>query len=69
MRIRRPLAALLTALALFGGGATLTACNAAGQNQHDGTTDDDSTDHSGNTPIYEDGQGGQGRGAPDNPVD
>ena len=40
MEIRRPLAALFTALALFGGGATLTACDAAGQNQNDGTTDD-----------------------------
>ena len=40
MRIRRPLAALFTALALFGGGATLTACEAAGQDQNDGTTDD-----------------------------
>jgi hypothetical protein len=27
MQIRRPVAALLTALALFGGGATLTACS------------------------------------------
>ncbi|SNR51310.1 hypothetical protein [Blastococcus mobilis] len=44
MQIRRPLAALLTALALFGGGVTMTACGAAGQNQNDGTTDD-----SGNT--------------------
>ena len=26
MRIRRPVAVLLTSLALFGGGATLTAC-------------------------------------------
>ena len=40
MRIRRPLAALFTALTLFGGGATLTACEAAGQDQNDGTTDD-----------------------------
>ena len=40
MRIRRVLAALLTALTLFGGGATLTACQAAGQNQDDGTNDD-----------------------------
>ena len=46
MRIRRPLAALFTALALFGGGATLTACEAAGQDQNDGTTDD-SGDQSG----------------------
>lgn len=41
MRIRRPLAALLTALALFGGGATLTACgDPAGVDRSDGTTDD-----------------------------
>lgn len=40
MQIRRPIAALMTALALFGGGATLTACEAAGQGQNDGTTDD-----------------------------
>ena len=44
MQIRRPLAALFTALTLFGGGATLTACEAAGEDQNDGTTDD-----SGNT--------------------
>ena len=40
MQIRRPIAALMTALALFGGGVTLTACEAAGQGQTDGTTDD-----------------------------
>jgi hypothetical protein len=44
MQLRRPIAALFTALALFGGGATMTACEAAGQDQNDGTTDD-----SGNT--------------------
>ncbi len=66
MRLRRPLAALLTALALFGGGASLTACNAAGLDQHDGTTDGHSTDRSGNTPIY---HGGQNGGAPDQPED
>ncbi|MGY1638385.1 hypothetical protein ACI78V_17195 [Geodermatophilus sp. SYSU D00742] len=42
MQLRRPIAALLTALALFGGGATMTACQAAGQDQRDGTTDDES---------------------------
>jgi hypothetical protein len=47
MNIRRPLAALFTALTLFGGSATLTACGeAAGQDQNDGTTDD-SGDQSG----------------------
>jgi len=44
MNIRRPIAALFAALALFGGGVTMTACEAAGQDQNDGTTDD-----SGNT--------------------
>ena len=39
MQIRRPIAALFTALALFGGGATVTGCQAAGQDQNDGTTD------------------------------
>jgi hypothetical protein len=47
MQLRRPIAALMTALALFGGGATLTACEAAGQDQNDGTTD------SGDTPNTE----------------
>lgn len=41
MQIRRPLTALLTALALFGGGAALTACgDPAGLDRNDGTTDD-----------------------------
>ncbi len=40
MQLRRPLAALLTALALFGGGATMSACQAAGQDQNDGSTDE-----------------------------
>jgi hypothetical protein len=44
MQLRRPIAALFTALALLGGGATMTGCEAAGQDQNDGTTDD-----SGNT--------------------
>jgi hypothetical protein len=44
MQIRRPIAALFAALTLFGGGVTMTACEAAGQDQNDGTTDD-----SGNT--------------------
>jgi hypothetical protein len=52
MELRRPIAALMTALALFGGGATLTACNAAGQDQNDGTTDD-SENTSGNDPSDE----------------
>ncbi|UOY02540.1 hypothetical protein [Blastococcus sp. PRF04-17] len=44
MQIRRPIAALVTALALFGGGASMTACSAAGQDQNDGTTDDSEND-------------------------
>jgi hypothetical protein len=44
MHLRRPIAALFTALALFGGGATLTACEAAGQDQNDGTTDSEDGD-------------------------
>ena len=41
MQIRRPLAAVLTALALFGGGASLTACgDPAGLDRNDGTSDD-----------------------------
>jgi hypothetical protein len=50
MRIRRPLAALFTALTLLGGGVTLTACEAAGQDQNDGTTDDSGNEDSGNSP-------------------
>ena len=42
MQLRRPIAALMTALALFGGGATMTACQAAGQDQNDGSTDENS---------------------------
>ena len=49
MRIRRPIAALFTALALFGGGATMTACQAAGDGQRDGTTDSGNPD-SGDDP-------------------
>ncbi|MGY1717746.1 MULTISPECIES: hypothetical protein [unclassified Blastococcus] len=41
MRIRRPFAALLTSLALFGGAATLTACgDPAGLDRNDGSTDE-----------------------------
>jgi hypothetical protein len=52
MHIRRPIAALFTALALFGGGATLTGCEAAGQDQNDGTTDSGNPD-SGSDPGSE----------------
>ena len=40
MEIRRPVAALFTALTLFGGGATMTGCAGTGQDQNDGTTDE-----------------------------
>jgi hypothetical protein len=42
MQLRRPIAALFTALALFGGTATLTACGGdpAGLDRNDGTSDD-----------------------------
>ncbi len=53
MELRRPIAALLTALALVGGGATLTACgDPAGLDRNDGTTDD-SENTSGNDPSDE----------------
>ncbi len=41
MEIRRPIAALFATLAIFGGGVTMTGCEAAGQDQNDGTTDED----------------------------
>ena len=53
MQLRRPLAALFTALALFGGGAaTLSACgDPAGIDRNDGTSDDTKTDNpSGSEP-------------------
>ena len=53
MHIRRPIAALFTALALFGGGVTTTACQAAGDGQSDGTTDSGNPD-SGDDPGSED---------------
>ena len=56
MRIRRPLAALFTALTLFGGGATLTGCQAAGQDQDDGTTDDGGEQDSGDEGDNDDGE-------------
>jgi hypothetical protein len=40
MQIRRPVTAFFVALSLFGGGVSVTACQAAGQDQNDGTTDD-----------------------------
>ncbi|CCG03516.1 hypothetical protein [Blastococcus saxobsidens] len=41
MRTRRPFAALMTSLALFGGAASLTACgDPAGLDRNDGSTDD-----------------------------
>jgi hypothetical protein len=49
MELRRPIAALLTALALVGGGTTVTACASSGQDANDGTTDD-SENTSGDDP-------------------
>ncbi|MFD2093737.1 hypothetical protein [Blastococcus deserti] len=51
MQIRRPIAALFVALALFGGGtATLAGCgDPAGLDRNDGTSDD-SENTSGNDP-------------------
>jgi hypothetical protein len=54
MHLRRPVATVLTALALFGGGATLTACDAAGSGQRDGTTDDEVNQGPGAGPNYTD---------------
>ena len=77
MQLRRPIAALMTALALFGGGATMTACQAAGQDQNDGSTDENSPPNVGtsdesspsqdNVPDNSDQQGGveQGNGNDD----
>jgi len=68
MQLRRPIAALMTALALFGGGATMTACQASGQDQNDGTTDenvpsnvetnDESNPSQDNVPDLSDREGG-----------
>ena len=55
MQLRRPLATLFTALALFGGGVTMTGCEAAGQDQNDGTTDD--SENTGGSEPTEDEQG------------
>ena len=50
MQIRRPIATLMTALALFGGVATLTACgDPQGTDRSDGTTDDTSDQGSDDT--------------------
>ncbi len=66
MQLRRPLAVLLTTLALFGGSATMTACSAAGQDQKDGTNDggenrggdDPGSDEQGNLPSNTDPEQG-----------
>ena len=50
MELRRPIAVLFTALALFGGGVSMTGCEAAGQDQNDGTTDTDSGNSGGSEP-------------------
>jgi hypothetical protein len=56
MQLRRPIAALVTSLALFGGGtATLTACgDPAGTDRNDGTTDDTKTTSGNDTPEVPD---------------
>ncbi len=79
MQLRRPIAALMTALALFGGGATMTACQAAGQDQNDGTTDenvppnvetDDESDPSNdNVPDLSDPEGGVEQGSGNDDAD
>ncbi|MBM7804302.1 hypothetical protein JOD57_000139 [Geodermatophilus bullaregiensis] len=54
MQLRRPLAALMTALALLGGSASLTACgDPAGLDRNDGTSDQDTENTSGNDPSEE----------------
>ncbi len=59
MQIRRPLAALMTALALFGGSATLTACgDPQGTDRSDGTTDNTDNQGSDNTDRENDEQMG-----------
>ena len=52
MQLRRPIAALFTALALFGGGtATLAGCgDPAGLDRRDGTSDDNARDPQGANP-------------------
>lgn len=69
MRLRRPLAALFTALTLVGGGATLTACNAAGQDQKDGTTDGSNNDGGDVQDEVDQGNDSDGREGDSNPVD
>ncbi|MGY1739728.1 MULTISPECIES: hypothetical protein [unclassified Blastococcus] len=59
MHLRRPVAAVLTALALFGGSATLTACadpsgGSSSDNRDDGTTDDEVNQGPGPGPNYSD---------------
>jgi hypothetical protein len=51
MNIRRPVAGLFLALTVVGGPAALTACGApGGTSTNDGTTEDDSSNHSGSNP-------------------
>jgi hypothetical protein len=57
MHLRRPVAAVLTALALFGGSATLTACgdpSGSETTRDDGTTDDEVNQGPGPGPNYSD---------------
>jgi hypothetical protein len=52
MQLRRPLAAVLTALALFGGGAAVTGCSDTDPaTPNEGTTDDESGTTSGGNDL------------------
>ena len=67
MQIRRPIAALFTALALFGGGVAVTGCQAAGQDQNDGTTDDSGDQEGGEQTDNNDGGDSEGDDDQSNP--
>ena len=72
MQIRRPLAALLTAFALVGGGATMTACSDSDvTTPNDGTGNDDSGNTGGNDPgsDEQDNLPDNSRSDPDNEED
>lgn len=61
MHLRRPVAAVVTTLALLGGGATLTACSDP-SNSNTGTTEDQVNNSPGPGPNYSDPQRGVERG-------
>ena len=67
MHLRRPVAAVVTALAVFGGGATLTACadpagGPSSTNRDNGTTDDVVNQGPGPGPNFTDPQRGVEQG-------